>query len=610
MLGHFFKITAFVMIYKAMIETEAGVIYTDMTRLQATEKALRQREKELEKSEAELRAIYASSPVGLCFLDTNLRYQAINDMMAETSHLSVSEHIGKTIWEVLPPEITGVLEPWICQVLDTREPLLNHEIIGEPAFDSSRPTSWLVSIHPVCDLDDQLIGVNCMIQDITGHQRMVEALRSSEQTLKLFIEYAPTAIAMLDRDMRYQAVSRRFLIDYRIEDQYVLGRSHYEIFPEVPDRWKEIHLRCLSGAVETCAEDPFPRADGTLDWVRWEIHPWYDSDGKVGGLILFTEVITDRKHAEDELRERDRLLEESERRFRSVVESNMIGVVFSDRETGQVTDANDEYLRIIGHSRAELEAGTINWKTITPPEVLKQELQLHSSVTADVLTGKPYEKEYLLPNGERIPVIIGGSYWDDQHEKIVAFVLDNTERKQVEEELTQAHAGLQVYADRLKRSNQDLEQFAFVASHDLQEPLRKIKMFSKSLQRKLDPTLTDETRDQLARMQNASERMQVMIDGLLQLSRINRRGDKFQPLDLTIVLNDVISDLDARIKSTGGQIYLEELPSIEADVLQIRQLFQNLIGNALKFHRPDTAPIIKITGSILHTSRKTPSKSW
>ena len=99
MVGHFFKIIAFVMIYKAMIETEAGVIYTDMTRLQETEKALRQREKELEKSEAELRksevsahrslaelrAIYASSPVGLCFLDTNLRYQAINDMMAEMS---------------------------------------------------------------------------------------------------------------------------------------------------------------------------------------------------------------------------------------------------------------------------------------------------------------------------------------------------------------------------------------------------------------------------------------------------------------------------------------------------------------------------------------------
>ena len=220
---------------------------------------------------------------------------------------------------MLPPEITGVVEPWIRQVLDTREPLLNQEIIGEPAFDSSRPTAWLVSIHPVSDPDDQLIGVNCMIQDITSHQRMVEALRSSEQTLKMFIEYAPTAIAMLDRDMRYQAVSRRFLIDYRIDDQDVLGRSHYEIFPEVPDRWKEIHLRCLSGAVETCAEDPFPRADGTLDWVRWEIHPWYDSDGKVGGLILFTEVITDRKHAEDELRERDRLLEESERRFRSVV---------------------------------------------------------------------------------------------------------------------------------------------------------------------------------------------------------------------------------------------------------------------------------------------------
>jgi PAS domain S-box-containing protein len=106
---------------------------------------------------------------------------------------------------------------------------------------------------------------------------------------------------MFDRDVKYILASRRWLKDYRLGDQKIIGRSHYDIFPEAPQRWKDIHQRCLAGAVETCEEDCFPRLDGTVDWIRWEVRPWHHADGNIGGIIMFTEVVTERKRAEQEV---------------------------------------------------------------------------------------------------------------------------------------------------------------------------------------------------------------------------------------------------------------------------------------------------------------------
>lgn len=127
------------------------------------------------------------------------------------------------------------------------------------------------------------------------------ALRESAEKLGLFVQHAPSAIAMFDRDMRYIANSRRWLADYGLGEQELAGRSHYEVFPEISERWKEIHRRCLAGTIESCDEDAFVRADGHTDWVRWEVLPWRTGDGEVGGIIIFSEVITKRKLAEREI---------------------------------------------------------------------------------------------------------------------------------------------------------------------------------------------------------------------------------------------------------------------------------------------------------------------
>ncbi len=132
------------------------------------------------------------------------------------------------------------------------------------------------------------------------HEADVTAL-ASLNILQLFIEYAPAAIAMFDRDMKYLFVSKRFISDYRLNQMDVKGKSHYEVFPEIPEHWKEVHRRCLKGENIECDEDSFLRQNGEIEYIRWEIRPWFEAPGTIGGIVLFSEVITERKKTEMEL---------------------------------------------------------------------------------------------------------------------------------------------------------------------------------------------------------------------------------------------------------------------------------------------------------------------
>jgi PAS domain S-box-containing protein len=139
--------------------------------------------------------------------------------------------------------------------------------------------------------------VKALEEEAEKRSRAEQALRESEKQLRLFIENTPAAVAICDLNMRYLAYSRRWIKDYSLKQEDLTGRSHYDIFQTIPRKWKQQHQRCFAGEIIDNEEESFPRADGSVDWVRRKVYPWRKADGEVGGLIMFTEVITERKLA-------------------------------------------------------------------------------------------------------------------------------------------------------------------------------------------------------------------------------------------------------------------------------------------------------------------------
>jgi hypothetical protein len=158
------------------------------------------------------------------------------------------------------------------------------------------------------------------------------------------------------------------------------------------------------------------------------------------------------------------------------------------------------------------------------------------------------------------------------------------------------------YEEELERSNKELQDFAFIASHDLQEPLRKVQSFGELLKEKHGACLNEEAQDFINRMQNAGTRMHELIQGLLAYSRVTTKTEPYSQVDLNQTLRDALSNLEVRIREVGAAIEVEKLPTVEADALQMTQLFQNLIGNAIKYQENGQSPKVRIH-SRLRTDR-------
>jgi PAS domain S-box-containing protein len=200
----------------------------------------------------------------------------------------------------------------------------------------------------------------------------------------------------------------------------------------------------------------------------------------------------------------------------------------------------------------------------------------------------------------------GTLYW--VHTTIVPFLDDNKQPEKyvaVRYEITESKASqeqLKLYSKKLEVSNQELQSFASIAAHDLQEPLRKIQAFSDRLKLKAKDELSEDNYDYLNRIQNSAHRMQTLINDLLSYSRVTTKAQPFCDVDLNTILTNVISDLEVRIEKCKGAVRFESLPTIEADSTQMQQLFMNLLTNALKFSKPGIPPLVTIEAKILQES--------
>ena len=213
----------------------------------------------------------------------------------------------------------------------------------------------------------------------------------------------------------------------------------------------------------------------------------------------------------------------------------------------------------------------------------EQDMGLFDLYVSTVETGKPGRTEAHYRQDEQWLDISTTRLGDG----FVVTFRDITEQKR-------AAARDELYQQKLKQSNENLERFAYVSSHDLQEPLRKIQSFGDMLSRKHGTQLNEDGRDLIRRMQEAAGRMQALIQDLLAYSRVSSRHDGFQPVDLNGLLRDVLHDLDVVIHEKHARVQISPMPTLQGDPLQLRQLVQNLLSNALKFSRPDAVPVVKV----------------
>ncbi|MCK0136772.1 PAS domain S-box protein [Arenibacter sp. S6351L] len=256
-----------------------------------------------------------------------------------------------------------------------------------------------------------------------------------EQYNKIFIEQAPTAIAMLDKNMRYIAVSQRWVTDYKMEGKEIIGQSHYDLFPEIGEDWKANHQKCLNGAIDICDEAPFKRADGTIQWIYWDVRPWYISEGEIGGLLMHTGDITPQKESEKERARMIQILDKTNEVARiGTWEVNLsTNEVYWSKMVCEIHEVPENY-------RPQLETAINFYKEGESRETIQR------VVNEAMLTGQPYDVEVELVTAKGTSLwtraIGSGEFIDGKCVGLSGIFQDINEGKLAEQALSNANAEL------------------------------------------------------------------------------------------------------------------------------------------------------------------------
>jgi PAS domain S-box-containing protein len=436
--------------------------------------------------------------------------------------------------------------------------------------------------------------------DITERRRAEVALQEQESLLRLFIQYAPAGIAMFDRKMRYVMASQQWIDEYQLESiEAVIRRSHYEIFPEIPDHWRQIHQRCLAGAIEKCNEDLFVRADGNQQWISWEIRPWYAATGEIGGIIVFSVDVTQRKQAEVALQAEKRNLEirVAERTAELLQANQHLQQELEQRQkiqaalqtsqaqfAGILNIAEDAIISIDAQQRITLfNQGAEKIFGYMAPEIIGQSLdvliplrfiQAHrqhvtdfkgSSVQARRM-GERREIYGRRKDGSEFPAEASISKLNVDHETIfTVFLQDITERKQI---------------DRMK------SEFISVVSHELRTPLTSIHGSLGILASGLLKPDSDQGKRMLQIAVDSTDRLVRLINDILDIERIESDRVKMEKecCQVEDLIHEAINVVQPLANKAGVTLSVTSLPiQVWADPDRIVQTLTNLLSNAIKF---------------------------
>jgi PAS domain S-box-containing protein len=413
------------------------------------------------------------------------------------------------------------------------------------------------------------------------------------------LETVRESLVILDSDLRVTGASRSFYRTFSVTKEETEGRLIYELGDR---QWDIPALRTLLEEIlpkhsefEGFEVDHlFPRVGRRV--IVLSAHQILTEERSATMILLEIEDITERKREEQ-------ILRESEERLQTIIENLHEGLVISDLN-GQLTHFNQAGL--VMHGFSSLEEGLLKLpqfheifelSTLDGAVLKFEEWPLARVMAGELLTDYEVCLRRIDKDWQAI-FSYGGTIVKAPKGQPLAFltITDITKRKRID-------AKLKLYSDKLERSNSELQDFAQIASHDLHEPLRKILAFGDRLKAKAGESLDEECRDYVQRMLNAAARMQILITDLMTFSRVETKSQTFVAADLGVIAREVRADLETLIERNGGRVEIEQLPTIDADPVQMRQLLQNLIGNSLKYYRAGVPPVVRIYSQKLDQRR-------
>lgn len=458
---------------------------------------------------------------------------------------------------------------------------------GHRGFQLTRDSSYLEPYHAsIRQLPGMLHDLDSMVQDNFMQKRYVDTLQT------------------LIND-QYLLISR--ILSNAERSSLYMDRYESKLLKDGKNNMSRI--RAVIGKIRAVEEELYTNRIATEEGYR-NIAPFsllaFSIISVFGVAFLFSRVmgaLDQKRKAEIGLKENLKTLERevaekqfAQRTIQNILDHSLDGIMaFASvrDENGEITDfqwilANFISAQTLGRGKGDLTGKRL---LDVVPDAKKSGLFAIYKSVVDTSISQQFEREFDL-SGEVKWFYMAAVKLDDG---LIVTYTDVTEKTIAESRLTQ-------YAEELKRSNQDLEQFAYVASHDLQEPLRKIRAFGDRLAARYEDKLDEVGAEYITRMQQASARMQKLIEDLLSFSRISSGHEQFTRVDLTAVVNEVVDDIEGQILREKAKVGVKPIAEINGDRGQIRRLFQNLISNAIKFHKPGALPVVEISGDVISSN--------
>lgn len=480
---------------------------------------IRKAQKQIAISESTLRGAFEHSAIGMALVSPDGKWIKVNRTLCQMLGYSETELLEMSFKDVTHPDDQEGGMQFLSKAFQTNANLYHTE---KRYITKGGGNIWVnLNVSSVRDAQGQLLYFVTQTEDITEKKKTEELLQVREQQLRLFVEYSPAALAMFDRDMRYLITSNRWISAYGLEGKQVLGKIHYELFPDNPHRWREIHQYCLQGNSARSEEDLYVDENGKTIWLRWEVHPWRHFNGDVGGIILFTEIITK--------------LKEAEMKFRKLVEQSLFGVCIIQDE--KFTYVNPRFAEIFGFTASELT------NSVTAIDIIGNAYHQLVSLLETAGINEDTKSAHLeifakRKDSEEVCLEVYGVLASfDGKSGILLTLLDVTDRRKSEEMIRDSEEKRRMIMDAALDAIVSIDDGGNIIAWNPQA----VNMFGWSEEEALGRPLAETIIPAQFREQHLKgmERYLKTGDGpilhkLVEVAAINKNGDEF-PVELTII---------------------------------------------------------------------------